>query len=160
MHRMRARLLAVSLLAAPGLAGCSGFSIGVRQDKEDAASVARVLERPRLGDRLRASELLECSWTRLFVLPGGITTQAVEDRIGVPFPQSGEELPAGPGYLVFVDDDAVVSAFSAVGGVEVPPVCLAAEREPLGPRAELILVPGAARGSARLSTAALAPGCR
>lgn len=154
------RLVALPLLLAATLPGCSGFTIGVRQDKEDKAAFAAALGRAKSGDRFPARALLAKRWTRLWLFRGGVATQAIEDRIGVPFPQSGDPTPAGMGYLVFADADEVLSAFSFAGPAGVDPACLLAERGPLAPRTALTLVGTGAGGAARLSTLAGAPRCR
>lgn len=156
------RLVALPLLLAAALPGCSGFTIGVRQDKEDKAAFTAALGRARGGDRFPARALLAKRWTRLWLFRGGVATQAIEDRIGVPFPQSGDPTPAGA-YLVWVDGDEVLSAFSYAGPGDVDPACLLAEGGPLRPQTALSLVgEGAGRplGTSRLSTVAGARRCR
>ena len=142
------------------LSGCSGFSIGVRQDKDDRAALTAVLAAKRPGDRFPAKDLLARGWKRLYVFRGGIATQPIEDRIGIPFPQSGEETAKEASYLVFADDDNVISAFSLVLPAGVGARCLLAERVPLEPRTPMALVPGGRAGTAQLSTAATAGRCR
>lgn len=155
MRLLRPLLLMLALASS----GCSGFSIGVRQDSDDKAAFARFLAAQPAGSRFPASRLLGKEWTRLFVFRGGISTQAVEDRIGIPFPQSGEEIPPATSYLVFADDEAVVSAFSYAGPRDVDASCFLAERVPLAPDTALTL--GAAEdGRLSLSTVAAADRCR
>ena len=158
-HPARAALLAL-LLAAASLGGCSGFSIGVRQDEEDQARLFEAVAARGPGDRFPARALLDRRWTRLFVFRGGIATQAVEDRIAIPFPQSGEETPRTSSYLVFADDEQVISAFSLVTPPGVGAGCLLADRAPLTPGTPLTLVPDGSGGGSRLSTVAAAGLCR
>lgn len=153
------RALAPFLLLAASTSSCSGFSIGVRQDSDDKASFTRVLDAQAPGSRFPAGRLLDKGWSRLFVFRGGISTQAIEDRIGIPFPQSGEAIPAATSYLVFADDEAVVSAFSYAGPRDVDATCFLAERVPLDPRTELVLGDGEG-GRASLSTSPAADRCR
>ena len=154
------RLLLPLVLAAL-LAGCSGFSIGPRQDKEDAAAFARVLAAEQPGGRFPARELLGKQWRRMWVFPGGTDTQAIEDRIGIPFPQSGEEptVEGGLNYVVFDDGSTVVSAFVPSARVEVRPECLAGDRRALGPEQELTIVPAGRGRARRVSTRARASAC-
>ena len=149
------------LLVPLALAGCSGFDIGVRQDKEDRASLAAVLARERPGVPFAASRLLPAKgFARLWVFRGGIATQPLEDRIGIPFPKSGVPTPKGRRYLVFDDGKQVISSFSLTVPRGVSGACLLAERRPLGPRTLLVLVRGPAPAPARLSTVAGAAACR
>lgn len=156
MQPVRVPAALAVLLVALGTAGCSGFSIGVRQDKEDREALLTALRTKQEGSRFPARELLRKDWTRLFVFRGGIATQAIEDRIGIPFPQSGEETPKATPYLVFADREAVVAAFSYEGPGEVDPRCLLAERVPLDPGTPLTVI---GSGPARLTTVAGAARC-
>ena len=162
---MRSRLpVAFPLLLVAALTGCSGFTIGVRQDKEDKAAFTAALGRAQSGDRFAARGLLAAKdWTRLWLFRGGDATQAIEDRIGVPFPQSGDRTPAGVAYLVFVDGDEVLAAFSYAGPADVDPACLLTERGPLQPQTALTLVAAGVGGpleTSRLSTLAGTRRCR
>ena len=160
---MRVASVTVLLLAAATLPGCSGFSIGVRQDKEDREAFARALAAKDAGSFFAAGELLRKDWTRLFVFRGGIATQAVEDRIAIPFPQSGEATSAEASYLVFADEEEVVSAFSYAGPTRLTPRCFLAERVPFTPATELTLVAGGEgepRKAPKLSTVAEVDRCR
>lgn len=158
VRRLAAGPLLLCLLA---LTGCSGFSIGVRQDKDDRAAMTALLAGKRPGARFPAKELLlNRGWKRLYVFRGGIATQPIEDRIGIPFPQSGEATPKDASYLVFGDDDNVISAFSFAGPPGVGDRCLIADRVPLKPDTELTLVPGERSGTAQLSPSAAADRCR
>lgn len=133
----RAALL--SLLVALGLVGCSGFGVGVRQDREDRDALTVLLSGKRAGDRFPARALLGRGWTRLFAFAPGAETQAIEDRIGIPFPFSKELAPSDGVYLVFADAEQVISAFTFVGPVGVDASCLLAGRGPLRPGTELTL---------------------
>ena len=155
MHPMRAALL----IAAVALAGCSGLPfMGVRQDKEDQAHAERVLERVATGQRFAARELIEPGWTRLWVFPGGTTTQAVEDRIGIPFPKADVAVPA-EAYLVFDDGKQVVSAFSYAGPVGATGRCLLTRGAPLGPDAPLVEVRPGDGGPTELRSVTTASRC-
>lgn len=126
------RALGLLILAA-GLAGCSGFSIGVREDKADRAAFIEAVTGRKPGSGLQAHELLAKDWERLWIFRGGGSTQAVEDRIGIPFPQSAEKIPVGAAYLVWDDGSEVISAFSVAG---LDPRCLRTE-VPYGRRSRL-----------------------
>ncbi len=127
------------LLTSLTLAGCTGFGVGVRQDKEDRDAFGMLLTGKRVGDRFPARELLPRAWTRLFVFPPGADTQAIEDRIGIPFPFSKEFAPEDDAYLVFADAEEVLSAFTFVGPVGVDGSCLLLGSGPILPKAELTL---------------------
>ncbi len=153
----------LALLLATSLGGCSGFSIGVRQDKEDREHLAGVLARAPTGRPFAARALLDRPFRRLWVFRGGGDTQAVEDRIGIPFPQSGEAIPAGSAYLVFDDGEQVLSAFSFAGAVDATGAtgrCLLAERAPLAPGTEVVGVRTRRGGVVEPSPVAAAEGCR
>lgn len=155
MRRATALLL---LPVVAVLAGCSGFGVGVRQDKEDRDALGAVLATKRPGDRFPARELLAGGWTRLYVFAPGVDTQPIEDRIGIPFPYSAESARTDAEYLVFTDEEEVRSSFTFEAGVGVGARCLRAGRGPLGPDTELTLVRTGA-GQAQLSTVAEAARC-
>lgn len=162
---MRA-LGSVALLATATLAGCSGFSIGVRQDKDDRVAVTRVLRAKVVGDRFAARELLGRDWTRLWVFAGGVETRAIEDRIAIPFPESGEATPPETPYLVFDDGKAVVAAFSLAGRdddarvARVRAGCLLAQRGPLAPATPLVVVASRPSRAPRVVPVASVARCR
>lgn len=158
---MRHLLVLLILLGVWSLAGCTGtgFGVGVRQDKEDRDALTARLAAMRPGARFTARDLLARDWTRLFVFRPGEETQPIEDRIGVPFPFSEEATPTTSVYLVFLDGEQVVSAFSFVGPTGVDAGCLRAARGPLVPQTFLTLAPRRGRGGARLSTLATAARC-
>lgn len=159
MGPVRASRAPFLLALALGLPGCSGFAIGVRQDKEEAAQVARALA-ARAPDRpFPARTLLDVGWTRLWVFRGGIGTQEIEDRIGIPFPYSGEDTPPEESYLVFADREQVVASFSWADPPAVSARCFLAERTPLTPDAPLELR-SAGGGAPRLVAVADAARCR
>lgn len=127
------------LLVSATLTGCTGFGVGVRQDKEDRDALGMLLTGKRVGDRFPARVLLGRDWTRLFVFAPGADTQAIEDRIGIPFPFSKEFAPQDDAYLVFADAEQVLSAFTFAGPVGIDASCLLAGRGPLVPDTELTL---------------------
>ncbi len=149
------------VLLAVLLAGCSGFSISPRQDKADAAAFAKALAAAPDGGRFRARELLGKGWTRMWVFPGGTDTQVIEDRIGIPFPQSSEEpnVEDGLNYVVFDDGEVVVSAFVPSARVEVRPECVAGDRRAVGPDQALTIVAASGGRARRVSTPARATAC-
>ncbi|MCW3009737.1 MAG: hypothetical protein JWO90_141 [Solirubrobacterales bacterium] len=153
------RALPLLCLAAV-LTGCSGFSIGVRQDKEDAERFGRVLARAPLDRPFPVRDLLDRGFTRLFVFEGGGSTQEVEDRIRIPFPQSGEEIADDAAYVVFADAEEVVAAFTYRGAPGATGRCLVTARVPLGPDDEVVEVRPAAGGPAELSPVPTASRCR
>lgn len=157
---MRGVLILLLLACAGLLSACTGFGVGVRQDQEDRDALTAGLAAKRPGARFPARELLARDWTRLFVFRPGEETQPIEDRIGVPFPFSEEATPTTTVYLVFLDGEEVVSAFSFAGPSGVDAGCLRAARGPLVPRTELTLVESEDRGGARLSALAAAARCR
>lgn len=65
----------------------------MRQDKGEQATFGTYLVGKPPGRRLAADALLGGSWTRLWVFRGGVGTQPIEDRIGIPFPSSGIATP-------------------------------------------------------------------
>lgn len=150
----------VLLLLAAALTGCSGFTIGVRQDEEDRARFARVLERAQPGRPFPARALLGKEFRRLFVFRGGGTTQDVEDAIGIPFPQSGDEVPKAGAYVVFDDGEQVLASFSFAGPVGATGRCLLTGRAPLAPADELVTVRPERGGAIEPSTVTKAGDCR
>ena len=148
------RAVFLLLLVSAALAGCTGFGVGVRQDKEDQDTLTAYVTGKRVGDRFPARALLGRDWTRLFVFAPGADTQAIEDRIGIPFPFSKEFAPRDDAYLVFVDANEVLSAFTFAGSVGIEASCLLAGRGPLLPETELTLRRvGSGRGSLARVTA-------
>lgn len=156
----------VALLVTAALAGCSGFSIGVRQDKDDRVAATRVIGAKAVGDRFAARELLARRWTRLWVFRGGVETKAIEDRIAIPFPESGEPTPPETPYLVFDDGKAVAAAYSLAGLDDDARVarirvgCLLAQRGPLAPSTPLTVVAVGSARTARVAPVAAAGRCR
>lgn len=133
------RVALLLLLVSGTLAGCTGFGVGVRQDKEGRDALTALIAGKRVGDRFPARALLAGDWTRLFVFAPGAETQAIEDRIGIPFPFSKEFAPKDDAYLVFADAEEVLSAFTFVGSVGIDASCLRSGRGPLLPETELTL---------------------
>ncbi len=133
------RRAALLLLVSTTLTGCTGFGVGVRQDKDDRDALAVIIAGERVGDRFPARALLGQDWTRLFVFAPGADTQAIEDRIGIPFPFSKEFAPDDGAYLVFADSEQVLSAFTFVGPVGIDASCLLSGLGPLLPDTELTL---------------------
>jgi hypothetical protein len=158
---MRAMRPLVLLLLAAVLTGCSGFSIGPRQDKDDATAFDRLLAGKGPGAPFAARELLGKRWERMWVFEDGTATQAIEDRIGIPFPQSGERpmVEGGRNYVVFDDGEVVVSAFVPSARVEVRPACVAGGRRAIGPRTRVVVVPAGGGEPRRLSTQPPPAGC-
>jgi hypothetical protein len=157
---VRSLICGVVLLCLVPLSGCSGFAIGVRQDKEDQATFGRSLIGKPPGREFPARALFGGSWTRLWVFRGGAGTQPIEDRIGIPFPRSDIATPTGAVYLVLDDGKQVRSAFTFLGPERVDAGCLLATHGPLTPRTALQLVPGRRPGSVRLTAVATASRCR
>lgn len=154
---MRRALLLLTL----ALGGCSGFSIGVRQDKADQATMAGVLARQPAGRAFPARALLPARrWSRLWVFRGGIATQAIEDRIGIPFPRSGEPTPKRRSYVVFDDGKQVVSSFTLALPRRLRARCLLTGRAPLAPSDTLVVTPGRPAAPPQLRARATAGACR
>lgn len=149
------------LLLTFALTGCSGFAIGVRQDKEDQAAVHAVLARQAAGRSFPARMLLPGRhWTRLWAFRGGIATKAIEDRIGIPFPESGEPTPKGRSYVVFDDGEQVVSSFTLALPGRLRARCLLTPGVPLAPAAALVITPGRPGALPQLRAPAATAACR
>ncbi len=137
MGRMRAAI--VALLLATLVSGCaSGYLMGLRQDKLDRVAMSRVLARQTSGEPFAARRLLVKPWTRLWVFSDRATAQGIEDRTGVPFPRTEQPVARGASYLVFVDAEQVLSAFTLPPARTASVTCLRSQR-PLRPDARLVL---------------------